>query len=277
MTVRTPLCTVRGCPHPSDPDFHVPICGHGLEGHHHHVKKRSHGGTKGPQVFICPSCHEKIDAGPWGNAVLDLGNGTKLYRIFDYKNATILERAMSAGDVPAAPSEELTTLPALMDGEGVRSTDRSPTPSPFSLASWLSEGERLLTAGLKLKGLTDEWRYEMGDWVATGEKHLHEEAYGHFSRFEDAFGASHLRALGWVAASVTRETRQMATSWSAARTVAALPESDQRAALITAREEGLSTRELAVLVRPAAPERERHRCPLCMHEHYAVVESEWKA
>ena len=130
--------------------------------------------------------------------------------------------------------------------------------------------------GLQLKDLTDEWRFSIGDWVAQGEENLGEEAYGNFSRFEDAFGASYLRGLGWVAASVTRETRQIAPSWSHARTVAKLDEKAQRAALITAREEGLSTRELAVLVAPERPEREKHACPLCKLEHWALVSEEWK-
>ena len=41
---RTPLCSVRGCPAPKDPEWHIPICGHGLEGQQHHVTKRSQGG-----------------------------------------------------------------------------------------------------------------------------------------------------------------------------------------------------------------------------------------
>src|SRR3990167_2006501 len=90
-TTRTSLCTVRGCPAPSDPDFHIPICGHGLEGQQQHVTKRSQGGTKGPQVFICPSCHHEIDNGLWGNALLDLADGTKLYRVWGVHNETILE------------------------------------------------------------------------------------------------------------------------------------------------------------------------------------------
>src|SRR3990167_10232734 len=97
-TTRIPLCTVKGCPAPSDPDFHIPICGHGLEGHHHHVTKRSQGGKKGPQVFICPSCHHEIDNGLWGNAVLDLADGTKLYRVWGLHNTTILERVLEASD-----------------------------------------------------------------------------------------------------------------------------------------------------------------------------------
>ena len=149
--------------------------------------------------------------------------------------------------------------------------------SPFSLEDWTQEGERLLSMGLQLKGLTDEWRYRIGDWVATGEQHLGNEAYGHFSRFEDAFGVSQLRQLGWVAASVTRVTRELAPTWSHARAVASLNVEAQEAALTKAKKEGLSTRELSVLVRPTPAERERHACPTCGFSHWALVESEWKA
>jgi len=196
-----------------------------------------------------------------------------------------LEYPLSPSPVFAGPGLAVTDVgaqpgPALMNGEGAErglSSNAAPlTPSPFSLEDWMQEGERLLTTGLQLKGLTDEWRYRIGDWVAAGEQNLGEEAYGHFTRFEDAFGASHLRALGWVAARVSRETRQISPSWTHAKTVAALTESDQRAALITAKEEGLSTRALAVLVRPERTEETRaipqtdlfeiFLCPKCGHK-----------
>src|SRR3990172_4411903 len=196
-----------------------------------------------------------------------------------------LEYPLSPSPVFAGPGLAVTDVgaqpgPALMNGEGAErglSSNAAPlTPSPFSLEDWMQEGERLLTTGLQLKGLTDEWRYRIGDWIAAGEQNLGEEAYGHFTRFEDAFGASHLRALGCVAARVSRETRQISPSWTHAKTVAALTESDPRAALITAKEEGLSTRALAVLVRPERTEETRaipqtdlfeiFLCPKCGHQ-----------
>ena len=164
--------------------------------------------------------------------------------------------------------------------EGNAPLDGAPqnlSPSPFSLEDWTQEGERLLSMGLQLKGLTDEWRYRIGDWVATGEQHLGNEAYGHFSRFEDAFGVSQLRQLGWVAASVTRVTRELAPTWSHARAVASLNVEAQEAALTKAKDEHLSTRELSVLVRPTPAERERHDCPTCGFSHWAVVSEEWKS
>src|SRR3990172_8577025 len=94
------------------------------------------------------------------------------------------------------------TLPALLVDAGVKprssrvehqiihlgvlgSNPSGASPSAFSLDSWLGEGERLYKLGLDLKQWTDEWRFEMGDWLARGEGALGEVAYGYFSRFED--------------------------------------------------------------------------------------------
>lgn len=96
-----PLCATPGCPKPSDPDWHRPICLHGTAGHHHHVVKRSQGGVDGDQVFICPECHDRIDNGTWSNAVLVL-NGDRVYRIWDLKNETILEVPHEQQPHPAA-------------------------------------------------------------------------------------------------------------------------------------------------------------------------------
>ena len=268
-TTRTPLtrCSTKGCPF--TPDEHgewMEACSRAPEhGHRHdqpshqHWPKKGMGGNNPKSKIVAVLCwplHDRIDNKDFGNAVLDLGDRTKLYRVWDYKNETILEVkygrvdnnldshgkpvgvhgdgadggvddsdshsaqevAMSAGEGRSVPVEVLAPeqanspapvgaggesgsssvspdfSPALLMDAGAASEgfmltlsrEGQPLPRPasaFSRESWLSEGERLLTAGLKLKGLTDEWRYEMGDWVATGETHLGEEAYGHFSHF----------------------------------------------------------------------------------------------
>ena len=93
---RVPLCPVRGCPAPSDPDFHVPWCGHGLVGSHHHVVKRSQGGKKGVQVFLCNACHDAVDNQmTMGNAVLTMPDGSQIYRVWNLRNETVVERALS--------------------------------------------------------------------------------------------------------------------------------------------------------------------------------------
>ena len=180
-------------------------------------------------------------------------------------------------DAGGEESQSVKGSPPSVDPPRVDLAAPRPSSSAFSLSDWKADGKRLMDMGLRLKGLTDEWRYDMGEWVAQGEQNLGEEAYGHFTEFESAFGTSHLRALGWVAANVSRETRQLCPSWSHARAVATLPERDQRAALITARDESLSSRELSALVRPVPPEREKHACPICGFSHWARVEESWKA
>lgn len=108
-STHTPLCTVKGCPEPKNPDFHVPICGHGLEGQHHHVVKRSQGGKGGPQVFICPDCHNEIDNGEWGNAVSKLADGDLLYHVWDIRGKELFSRIISA-DGAAAGEQQNTGM-----------------------------------------------------------------------------------------------------------------------------------------------------------------------
>lgn len=84
-TKHVPLCSTKGCPHPSDPDWHIPICGHGLAYEHHHTLKRSRGGALSLQVCICPRCHHQIDNGPWMDGVYDHKDGTVHYFIKDAK------------------------------------------------------------------------------------------------------------------------------------------------------------------------------------------------
>ena len=165
-----------------------------------------------------------------------------------------------------------------MDAEGADlSSNAAPlTPSAFSLAEGCRQGMQLLYWGLKIKDTTDEWRWRIGDWLVRMEEELGEPAYQYYEPLREAFGYDAIRQYKSVAERVTRVTREPELPWSHHRAVASLGEKAQRAALITAREEGLSSREMAVLVRPAAPERERCICPTCKHEHYALVAEEWK-
>ena len=136
---------------------------------------------------------------------------------------------------------------------------------------------QLLYWGLKLKDATDEFRWQIGDWLVRMEQELGEPAYQYFEPVKEAFGYDAIRQYKSVSERVPAVTRVTALSWSHHRAVAALPEKAQRAALLTAQEEGLSSREVSVLVRPETPERERHQCPLCNFSHYVVVQEEWKA
>jgi len=136
---------------------------------------------------------------------------------------------------------------------------------------------RLVYWGLKLKDATDEWRWRIGDWLVQMEEDLGESAYQYFEPVKEAFGYDAIRQYKSVAERVTRVTRIPELPWSHHRAVASLDEKGQKAALLTAQEEGLSSREVAAMVRPEPPERERHRCPLCQYEHWVVVGARWKA
>ena len=103
-TTRTPLnrCSRKGCPFtPDEHDEWMEVCSRAPEhGHRHdepthqHFPKKGMGGNNPKSKIVAVLCwplHDRIDNKDFGNAVLDVGDGTKLYRIFDYKNATILE------------------------------------------------------------------------------------------------------------------------------------------------------------------------------------------
>jgi len=185
-------------------------------------------------------------------------------------------------------AERSTPSPAsLMDGEGVKArSDRAQAttgltfdaaPSPSSLTGGCQEGMQILYWGLKLKDATDEWRWRIGDWLVRMEQELGEPAYQYFEPLKEAFGYDAIRQYKSVAERVTRDTRVPELAWSHHRAVASLDERAQSAALLTAREENLSSREVTAMVRPERPEREKHDCPVCGFPHWAVVEGDWKA
>jgi len=146
------------------------------------------------------------------------------------------------------------------------------TPSASSLCQ---EGMHLLYWGLRIKGATDDWRWAVGDLILRMEEALNESAYQFLEPLKEAFGYDALRQYRMVAAGVTQVTRELAPTWSHARAVCTLPEKAQRAALLMARDESLSSRETALLVRPTPAERERHTCD-CGNEHWLEVKGEWK-
>lgn len=119
----TPLCTVKGCPEPKNPDFHIPICGHGLEGHHHHVVKRSQGGKGGAQVFICPSCHSVIDNEGGALFIENIkGQGKTIWAV-NLRGEQLFSRIIGTDGVAAEANKECfigdgkSTAAALPEGE----------------------------------------------------------------------------------------------------------------------------------------------------------------
>lgn len=87
---RQKICGVKGCPFPNSATWHVPHCGHGLGGQHHHWPKRSQGG-KEIVAFLCPDCHFKVDNWLWKDAVVET-DGRRLYRLWDEHGKLVLER-----------------------------------------------------------------------------------------------------------------------------------------------------------------------------------------
>ena len=313
LVVYSGLCSVKGCPAPNSPDWHMPWCGHGLQGHHHHVVKRSQGGKQGHMVFLCSGCHMRIDEGSWGNAVLEVPGVGKVYRIWGLHNETILERTLDKiaahshgepGTVPwpggtgqALKESELVSvsavsltspiLPSERDGanqalcgeglatthvergEGLATTHYGPVsslvgPAPFSWeAGWCQRGMVLVHNGLRLKGLTDGWRWQVGDWMAEGEDTLGEPVYQYFIPFRQD---SAMRQYLWVAQNVLPGNRTE-LSWSHHRTVAALPAQDQAEALARAKAQSLTSPQLrAILVPSVAHPEIVLKCPQCAYE-----------
>ncbi|OGF52805.1 MAG: hypothetical protein A2Z21_09435 [Candidatus Fraserbacteria bacterium RBG_16_55_9] len=91
------VCTVDGCPHPNDNDFHRCLVDGRLEAQHHHWPKRGMGGRNLKSQIVaclCQRCHDNTDL-IWGNGVLDFPTGERLYRIWRViDNVTVAERVL---------------------------------------------------------------------------------------------------------------------------------------------------------------------------------------
>ena len=161
-------------------------------------------------------------------------------------------------------------LTATGSGSGVPAI----SPSASSLSEGCQEGMQLLYWGLKLKDTTDEWRWQIGDWLVGMEEELGEPAYQYFEPLKEAFGYDAIRQYKSVAERVTRVTRIPELTWSTHRAVASLDQQAQKAALLTARDESLSSREVTAMVAPERPERERHTCS-CGNVHWLEVKKAW--
>ena len=125
---RVGLCTTKGCPWPDDATMHVSWClGYkdtehsGIPTHQHWPKKGMGGNNPKAKIvsILCSYCHDRIDNGSWGNAVLTLSDGTKLYRAWTHKNETVCERSAGVGDGSVSQSgERLAESPLPVAGEG---------------------------------------------------------------------------------------------------------------------------------------------------------------
>ena len=185
--------------------------------------------------------------------------------------------ALEASGASAAAVEDTETASCAPDKVAVvlSGIPSAAAPALDAFASWTERGLQLRDQGLRLKALTDDWRWAVGDWLVEGERYGAEA-----EQFRDSLGVGWdaIRQYQWVARVVTPGNRIEGLSWSHHRAVGALAAADAqeaRAALLAAKAEGITARELAASLKEPV-ERERHACPLCHYEHYAVVRDEWK-
>lgn len=198
---RVPLCTVGGCPAPRDPDWHVPVCGHGVAGEHQHFPKRSQGG-KEIVAFLCHDCHMETDNGLWHDGVYDLW-GERHYYIVDIHGESLVDIKIGAstetsqGSADEAPNRigpgESTrsvtvTKEAVSDAEWAAKSSPGPLsileplPPDLTFEEWVAAGEALG----KIRAVA-QWR--IGEWLLYGERRYGEM----YTQAMDVTGLSYSR------------------------------------------------------------------------------------
>src|SRR3990167_8571367 len=274
-------CTVEGCPWPDDP--HIPWCG-GIPDHahtnvatHQHLPKKGMGGRNPKSkivALLCPAMHDLVDNGTrYKNEVIEW-EWRRFYRLWDTQNDYRFEgwgliwRQLDDWTPVTARSPDAdirrvdtSLVRYLQEGPGL-DQDADDAGGLREYGDDLQELDRLCRRGMallyaayRLKGLEDNWRWEMGDWMIDCESLMGEEAYQYFVPFRRD---SAMRQYLWVAQSVIPGNRTE-LSWSHHRAVAHLPPQGQAEWLSSAKAEGLTSAELAGLLRPSG-ERERKCC-----------------
>lgn len=102
-------CSVKGCPWPKDEEIHVPWC---LEipdvehwrdkPTHQHIPKIGMGGNNPKakiRAVLCPTCHDRIDNGDWGNGVKPIRGRSLYYFAWDLHGNTLIEREVVPSDL----------------------------------------------------------------------------------------------------------------------------------------------------------------------------------
>lgn len=111
-----PLCTVKGCPRPSDPDWHVCFIDgcNKQEGDHQHFPKKSLAG-KGAKIvaFLCRRHHELITLNRWREGVYVHHDGSKRYYVQNEKGEEQCERI-----IEAVPEEQRRRVEAAPTANG---------------------------------------------------------------------------------------------------------------------------------------------------------------
>ena len=293
---REPLCPVKWCPFPTSPEFHECWCGR-LDVEHHHVDPRGMGGSPERRddpdniQCVCPPHHKAVTTEGYTDEIKDgyyiMRNpkGAQLVKHPRYRGEPTRRLSAAAEadirtDAPpsvsvAAPStkeesDEARSVSVLSDGgrdKRVRRDSHIDSPSSqltheqrvaiAPLDDWCRRGMGFVYNGERLEVLTDEWRWQVGEWLNEGEGMMPEEVHGYLRGFRSPMA---LRQYAWVAGVITRVT---GLSWTHHRAVAALPAPERQEKLEKALTEGLSTRAMM----GPGEHRERHSCPSCGADH----------
>jgi hypothetical protein len=191
---RIPACTIRGCPEPRNPEWHVPWCqaipGHECFGNatHQHVPKRSQGGKK-IWACLCAGVHDRIDNGDWGNTILDVPGVGRIYRVWDLHGNVLFERVIE-GESTAA--EEATQTERDVALEAFSASASSPTPSAaaplpsrassIAPAAALSHEQRVQIAS-EIRHQQRHRQWKAGDTANAWEAEMGESAWQYLDDF----------------------------------------------------------------------------------------------
>ena len=113
-TKRIPLCQTKGCPHPSDPDWHrCFVCKKEPIDHQHFPKKSLAG--KGAEIVaaLCRPHHQKITLHQWREGVYDHPDGSKRYYVQNQKGETMCDVVIEAAPREPDPDEGLELKPEI--------------------------------------------------------------------------------------------------------------------------------------------------------------------
>jgi len=284
VTRRVPLCSVPGCPHPSDPDWHrCFVCGK-PEGDHQHFPKKSLAG-KGAKIvaFLCRHHHELITLNRWREGVYTHPDGSVRYYVQNEKGEEQCERIIEPAPAHPEPVEggggswfdkltmsgdaqaPQTAHPEPVEGENLPAIKEETKPQAlpsYELTSTsliikekltLETHAQLLHNLLRMKSGIQWW---VGDELNKAQEDLGEEYAQPIG--EDDLRDGKILNWQWVASRVQPTTRVVAPSWSHARVVAALEKAEQRIWLERATDEALTVNALRIAIKG---EPEAEPCP----------------
>lgn len=149
-----PICSTKGCPHPTDDDFHrCPVCGKQAVQHHHYPSRAQAG--KGAEIVaaLCQNHHDKITLHQWREGVYPHPDGSKHYYVQNQKGETMCDVL-----IEGAPEEAgvATAMEVAGVGPPAETVDNQTAPTLESvpdeqLAALFAEADRRQAEGFLLK------------------------------------------------------------------------------------------------------------------------------